>query len=170
MKPGTSEISSEATTCGPCQAPDGAVTSLTPRRDLMQGSRRPLFAPDDSPSSRVSRASLITVRSLGHVPAVRRRRRAARLGTFPFALPRRQQLLLLNLPELRDELRRRERQFLTRLAMDLRGAGIGHNAVARLLGVSASRLCVWLQEYRPSHRGEHLRRPAACSISVYFRL
>jgi hypothetical protein len=68
----------------------------------------------------------------------------------PFSLPRRLQLALLDCPEIRCELERRRRVFIAEVAIDIMGAGFGLNATARILGVSAGRLCTWCQAYRRS--------------------
>lgn len=160
------------------QAADGAVISLARRRKPFPSLRRPFLPDPGAAASSGATGSLITERALGHLRAVRRRRRAAGLGTFPFPLPRRQQLLLLDLPDLRKELARRKRVFLTELARNIMGAGFGHNATARLLGISPSRLCTWLQTYR-RFGGDGLigvrkvasaMMPPPCKITIYLVL
>ena len=125
-----------------------------------------------------SRRPFLTVRNLRRVPTVKRRRRSTRSWTFPFSLPRRQQLLLLDLPELRLELARRQRLLIAQLALGLMSGGVGLNAAARLLGVSASRLCTWCQSARrigsplgeTKSRASRLSERTPCKISFYLSL
>lgn len=129
-------------------------------------------------SASSSRRPFLTVRTLGGVPTVKRRRRSSRARTFAFSLPRRQQLAILDFPELRAELARRQRVLLTQLGLDIMGAGFGLNATARLLGVSASRLCTWFQDYRRSGptmfrskaQVSRLSKRTACKISFHLAL
>ena len=131
----------------------------------------------DAPSTSGAHRPSLTVRALPHVPVVKRRRRSAR-AAFPFSLPRGQQLLLLDFPELRRELARRQRILLTQLALAIMSAGFGHNATARLLQVSSSRLCTWLQDYRrsgaagvqPESRASRLSERNPCKISFHLAL
>lgn len=160
------------------QAADGAVRLLARRRKPFPGLRRPFLPDPDSVASSGATGSFFTVRDLGHVRAVGRGRRAAGRGSFPFPLPRRQQLLLLDLPELRHELARRQRIFLTELAGNIMSVGFGHNATARLLRVSPSRLCAWFQAYSRlgrdglagSQRVASPMRPAPCKVVIYLTL
>jgi hypothetical protein len=116
------------------------------RRALLHGARRPFFRP----SEQSIRPPVVTVRSLARPAGPRRRRRSARVHVHPFSLPRRLQLALLDCPEIRCELERRRRVFLAEVASDIMGAGFGLNATARILGMSAGRLCVWVKTYRRS--------------------
>jgi hypothetical protein len=121
---------------------------------------------------------LLTVRNLNHVPAVKRRRRPARVHTFPFSLPRRQQLALLDFPALRRELEQRRRLFLTELGIAIMGAGFSLNATARLLRVSSARLCVWRQAYsrsgqaglRSKSQADRSCKQLPCKISFWVAL
>jgi hypothetical protein len=130
------------------------------RREPVWGARRPF----------------LSVRELGHRPA--RRRLSTRPRTFPFSLPRRQQLALLDFPVLRRELARRRRLFLTELGIAIMGAGFSLNAAARLLRVSSARLCVWRQAYRsagPSglrskSQADRSCKQAPCKISFWLAL
>lgn len=97
-----------------------------------------------------ARRSSFTVRALARPAGPKRRRKSTRAHTFAFSVPRRLQLALLDCPEVRCELARRRRVFLTELAVDITLAGFSLNAAAHILGVSPGRLCTWLQRYRRS--------------------
>ena len=149
-------------------------TLLGRRRAPGDDTRRPFLLPSEG----TAQAPAITVRGLAPQPEQKRRRRSSRPPAFAFSLPRRQQLAMLEFPELQRELAQRRRVFLTELGLCIMGAGFGLNATARILRVSAARLCVWCQAYRRSgasglrSQSAPVRscRPAPCRISFFLAL
>ena len=143
-------------------------TLLGRRRVSSPGARRPFFLPSEG----TAQTPAITVRGLAPQPEQKRRRRSSRPPAFAFSLPRRQQLAMLEFPELQRELAQRRRIFLTELGLAVMGA------TARILRVSAARLCVWTQAYRRSgaaglcsqRKTSRSCKPPPCRVSFFLAL
>lgn len=105
----------------------------------------------------------------------RRRRRARRIFSKGFYLPRGKQSLVLHLPKIRRAMDFHRRELISRAAVQLIASGMNLNCCARCFGVGASTLCVWLQRLqiggiealRPADGRNSKSTSTACRLSLY---
>ena len=110
-----------------------------------------------APSPTPTKPALIvkngTISKIAHKP-----RRKPRIKRVPVALPARSVVGFLVVPKVLDEIEFNRRVVIVKAAIAMVLHGLSQNHAADALGVTRSRLCVWLQRY--GAEGEEALRPA----------